>query len=82
MSYGVKFSNITTQNTFDFYNVVNEIDIKQLDRSNNFAYTENVNAGYINYQRPIRKKWSMQTGLRMENTNSNIIKIIVCCTSN
>ena len=39
------------------------------DRSNHFIYEENINAAYIS----INKKWkkfSAQTGLRMENTNS------------
>jgi len=39
------------------------------DRSNHFIYEENINAAYIS----INKKWkkfSAQTGLRMENTNA------------
>jgi outer membrane receptor protein involved in Fe transport len=38
--------------------------------SNSFIYTENVNAAYVNYNRTFNTKWSLQTGLRMEQTNS------------
>ena len=35
-------------------------------RSNHFIYDENINAGYINYSKGI-KKWTLQAGLRVEN---------------
>ncbi|MEO6490429.1 MAG: TonB-dependent receptor [Ferruginibacter sp.] len=38
-------------------------------RNNHFVYTENINAVYVNASTDI-KKWSVQTGLRMENTNT------------
>ncbi len=44
--------------------------VKVLNRSNSFKYKENVNAAYVNYQRQLNEKWSIQTGLRMEQTNS------------
>lgn len=70
LGYGAKFSYVKTTNTFDFFNDVNGTPVKQLSRSNSFAYTENVNAAYINYQRKFNDKWSIQTGLRAEQTNS------------
>ncbi|MBI2284985.1 MAG: TonB-dependent receptor [Bacteroidetes bacterium] len=70
LGYGAKFSYVKTINTFDFFNDVNGAPVKQLSRSNSFAYTENVNAAYINYQRKFNDKWSIQTGLRAEQTNS------------
>ncbi len=70
LGYGAKFSYVTTTNTFDFYNVIGATAIKQLNRSNDFLYKENVNAAYINYQRQLNEKWSIQTGVRMEQTNS------------
>ncbi len=39
-------------------------------RSNHFIYDENINAAYVNYSRPLGKKWSAQFGLRLENTNA------------
>ncbi|MBK6643203.1 MAG: TonB-dependent receptor family protein [Bacteroidetes bacterium] len=48
-----------------------EGNIETLDdsRSNQFEYTENVNAVYLNYQRTI-KKIDFQVGVRVENTQS------------
>ncbi len=71
IGYGAKTSFVTTENTFDFYNVLNGQDVKQLSLSNNFKYTENVNAVYVNYQQQVNDKWSIQAGLRAEQTNSN-----------
>lgn len=71
LGYGAKGSLVTTKNTFDFFNDdANGVPIKVLNRSNSFKYKENVNAAYLNYQRQLNEKWSLQTGLRMEQTNS------------
>jgi len=70
LGYGAKFSYVKTKNTFDFFNDINGIPVKILSRSNSFTYKENVNAAYVNYQRQFSPKWSLQTGLRMEQTNS------------
>ncbi len=71
LGYGAKFSYVTTKNTFDFFNDnVNGDPVKILERSNAFEYTENVNAAYVNYLRQLNSKWSLQLGLRMEQTNS------------
>jgi iron complex outermembrane receptor protein len=70
LGYGVKFSYVDTRNTYEFFNEVGGVPVKQLNRSNSFDYKENVNAGYINYQRQFNAKWSLQAGLRAEQTNS------------
>lgn len=71
LGYGLKTSFVNTKNTFDFFNDnANGIPVKQLDRSNSFKYEENVNAAYINYLRQLNSKWSLQAGLRAEQTNS------------
>ncbi|MEO6489997.1 MAG: TonB-dependent receptor [Ferruginibacter sp.] len=70
LGYGIKTSFVSTKNTFDFFNDQNGVPVKQLDRSNSFKYEENVNAGYLNYLRQLNTKWSMQAGLRAEQTNS------------
>jgi iron complex outermembrane recepter protein len=71
LGYGAKTAFVTTKNTFDFFNEIGGVSIKQLSRSNSFTYKENVNAGYVNYQRQLNEKWSIQTGLRLEQTNSD-----------
>lgn len=71
LGYGAKFSYVKTSNTFDFFNVLNGTTVKVLGKSNSFLYKENVNAAYVNYQRQFNPKWSIQAGVRMEQTNSN-----------
>src|SRR5678816_2955791 len=44
--------------------------VRDYGRSNHFIYEENVNAAYVNYSRPLTKKWFGQFGLRLENTNA------------
>ncbi len=68
--YGAKFSYVNTKNTFDFYNELNDEPVLDVSKSNKFDYTENVNAAYVNYQRQLNSKWSLQAGLRAEQTNS------------
>ena len=70
LGLGGKYSDVKTKNVFDFYNVGPTYDNIDVDRSNKFNYTENVNAVYVNYNRQFGKQWGLQTGLRMENTVS------------
>ncbi|MCB0533875.1 MAG: TonB-dependent receptor [Saprospiraceae bacterium] len=65
---GFKLTNVKTDNTFDFFNVINGNSEADIDRSNRFVYDERVNAGYINYNIQV-KKWSFQAGLRAEHTD-------------
>ncbi len=72
IGYGAKTSFVTTKNTFDFFNDNSSgVPVKILDRSNSFTYKENVNAAYVNYQRQLNTKWSLQAGVRAEQTNSD-----------
>lgn len=70
LALGAKFSLVSTDNTFDFYDVIDDNNILNTARSNNFIYDENVNAVYVNYSQKW-KKFSMQMGLRVEQTVSN-----------
>jgi len=67
---GIKLSYVKTDNTFDFFNVIDGEDILDINRSNNFVYEEIVNAAYVNYSRQLNKKVNLQAGLRLEQTNS------------
>ena len=71
LGYGAKIAYVKTRNAFEFFTDENGETIKNLQRSNRFQYIENVNAAYINYNREISKKVSIQTGLRTEQTNSD-----------
>ncbi|HMU10867.1 MAG TPA: TonB-dependent receptor [Ferruginibacter sp.] len=68
---GIKSSYVKTDNDARYDSV--KTSYMQLDsgRSNHFIYDENINAAYVNYSRPLGKKWSAQLGLRLENTNAN-----------
>lgn len=69
LGFGVKSALVKTDNDFKFYDVVNNVDTLNLNRTNHFVYTENVNAAYINYSKTF-KKLSTQFGVRAEHTNS------------
>ncbi len=68
-SAGIKTAVVATDNTFDFFNVIDGEKLLNTDLSNQFDYTENVNAAYASYARQF-KKFSFQAGLRAEQTNS------------
>ncbi len=72
LGYGFKLSFVKTKNTFDFFtDTAFDKPAIVLDRSSSFTYKENVNAGYINYQQQLNDKWSIQAGVRGEQTNSD-----------
>jgi hypothetical protein len=69
LGIGAKAAAVKTDNDFERFNVFDEIEDLDKDRSNHFIYKENINAGYINYNRQY-KKFMVQAGLRVENTIS------------
>lgn len=69
LGLGYKLSLVRTDNTFNFYNISNDVETIDNTRSNHFVYTENVNALYVNYQHTFGKI-DVQGGVRMENTQS------------
>lgn len=69
LELGAKTSFVKTQNDARYDSLINGSLVYDNGRNNNFSYDENVNAAYINYSRPLGKKFTMQLGLRMENTN-------------
>ncbi|MEE9440004.1 MAG: TonB-dependent receptor [Saprospiraceae bacterium] len=70
LGLGTKLSKVATDNTFLFYDVIDNDRIRDDRRSNRFFYDEKVYAGYINYSGSINKKWSYTTGLRSETTDA------------
>ncbi|MFI5185867.1 MAG: outer membrane beta-barrel family protein, partial [Chitinophagales bacterium] len=69
LGFGTKSAWVKTDNDFQSYNVNGSVEDLDKDRSNHFIYTENINAGYVNYNRQY-KKIMIQGGLRVENTVS------------
>ena len=68
LGVGFKMNHVKTDNTFDFFKVINEVPVLDIDRSNKFEYDEMVNAGYLNYNAQV-KKWGFQAGIRAEYTD-------------
>ena len=69
LELGLKSSLVSSQNDVKFYDVINNQNILDATRSNNFLYDENINALYGSYTKN-HKKWEFQCGLRIENTNT------------
>ena len=67
---GLKSSLVKTDNDAVYDSIVYGQTIHDYNRSNHFIYEENINAAYVNFSRPIGKKWNAQAGVRMENTNA------------
>lgn len=65
---GLKSSYVTTSNEANFFNIVNAVPEIDYNKTNSFDYRENINAGYVNFSKQW-KKWGIQSGLRIENTN-------------
>ncbi|GGM88410.1 TonB-dependent receptor [Dyadobacter beijingensis] len=70
LGYGAKMSDVNSDNTFNFYNVLQNVEVIDTNRSNRFKYLERVYAAYINYNVTWGKKWDLQAGLRAERTKS------------
>ena len=69
LGVGGKFSYVKTDNTYDFFDIVDGQEVLDTNRSNNFVFDENVNAAYASYSKKVKKiTWNL--GLRMEQTNS------------
>jgi len=65
---GIKTSYVNTDNNANYYNLINGVPYVDTTKTNHFLYRENINAAYINLNKQY-KKWNIQAGLRMENTN-------------
>jgi iron complex outermembrane recepter protein len=69
LGIGAKSAWVKTDNDFQRYNVSGSMEELDKDRSNHFIYKENINSGYVNYNRQY-KGLMLQAGLRVENTVS------------
>jgi hypothetical protein len=68
MDAGIKTGFVNTDNTANYNFVVDGDKIPDYEKTNRFTYKENINAAYVNFSKEF-KKWSLQAGLRAENTN-------------
>ncbi|MBX2814949.1 MAG: TonB-dependent receptor family protein [Saprospiraceae bacterium] len=70
LGFGGKFSRVSSDNTFLFFDRIDGMDQRNDTRSNVFDYTENVTAGYVNLAGKLGQKWSYSAGLRAEVTDA------------
>ncbi|MCX2718127.1 TonB-dependent receptor domain-containing protein [Lentiprolixibacter aurantiacus] len=70
LSTGFKYAQVKTDNSFNFFNFENSTPVFDPTQSNDFTYTENVTAAYANLNFKISEHLSLNTGLRMEHTES------------
>lgn len=68
MEAGIKSSYVRSDNLVDYLRKMGGNWMPDA-RNNHFIYTENINAAYLNANKTFAK-WDVQTGLRMENTNT------------
>ncbi|MEO6539367.1 MAG: outer membrane beta-barrel protein, partial [Ferruginibacter sp.] len=66
LGYGGKIGFVNTDNNFNRTSVEPG---KNTSENNLFTFNENINAGYVNYNRAF-KGFMIQAGIRVENTNS------------
>jgi hypothetical protein len=66
---GIKSSYVNSNNDMRFEFLTGDLQTRNIDpaRTRDFLYKENINAGYLNYSKEI-KKLSIQLGVRVENT--------------
>ncbi|QHL86448.1 TonB-dependent receptor [Nibribacter ruber] len=67
---GLKASYVESDNKLGFYSQYGTWKANDPTRSNHFIYQENIYAGYLNYTMDLGTKWSLQAGVRAEQTNS------------
>ncbi|WP_316752357.1 outer membrane beta-barrel protein [Pedobacter gandavensis] len=70
MDAGLKSSYTRTDNIGEYSYSIAGLRKPDYQKSNHFIYKENINSGYLNLSRETGK-WSVQLGLRAENTNSD-----------
>ena len=67
---GGKLSKVVTDNTFLFYDVINDVNQLNDFRSNRFTYDESVYAAYASLAGKLSERWSFSAGLRAEQTDA------------
>ena len=65
---GLKSSYVSTDANAVYDSLINGKRINDIGRSNHFIYKENINAAYVNFSKPFGEKFSIQLGLRAEQT--------------
>lgn len=70
LTSGLKYSNVGTKNSYDYFIHNNDQVSRDIDRSSDFDYTEIIYAAYSTYSGKIGDKLTYNAGLRVERTES------------
>lgn len=70
LSYGAKMSFIKSKADINYYNTISGYPILDKTQSNEFDYQENNQSLYVNGIKSLGSQFSLQIGLRMENTQT------------
>jgi hypothetical protein len=70
MEAGAKVSRVISDNDLRFYFNNQEAPVADPDRTNHFIYKESIYAAYLNLSRKFNDRFSVQAGLRAEQTYS------------
>lgn len=70
LGFGLKVSQVTTDNSYNAYLVEDGSSTLDINRSADFRFTENINAAYLSYGQDLSQKLKVNAGLRAEQTNS------------
>ncbi|WP_162052550.1 TonB-dependent receptor domain-containing protein [Pontibacter pamirensis] len=71
LELGAKASHVTSDNELRFYETSDGRQIPDPNRSNHFIYKEDIYAAYANVSASLGEKWTLQGGLRAEQTESS-----------
>jgi len=70
LEVGLKGSTVRTDNDAEYDNLVTGKWLVDTTKTNHFVYTEGIFAAYASVSKVISKHWTVQTGLRLETTDS------------
>lgn len=74
---GIKSSIVTSDNNVAYQNLLNDNWQNDAGATNHFIYKENINAVYGNFSKDFGKGWSLQAGLRGEQTISKANQVTI-----
>jgi len=69
--FGGKINFIKSKNNVALNINNSDVNVQNINTSNSFSFTENTQALFTNYQTNFGKKWTFQSGLRGEYTQTN-----------
>ncbi len=65
-STGVRGSWVTVNNSFDFYDVEDDVQNLNTDQSQEFSYDQSITGAYAMFAKKLDTNWSVDAGLRVE----------------